>query len=385
MQEQEQDMQSLLEEESMRDFVENEIIKGTVVMVDRDAAYVDVGYKQEIPVPNKELAYPAPENASSVVSVGDVINVYIVYIGGENGMVLSKRRADEMTAWNDAQKMYDEKSTVTIKTTKLIKGGLLVSYSGLRGFLPASQIELHFIRDLASYVGKEIQARVIEIDSKKQRLIFSRRVLLEEERNKNQAELLSSLKEGEIRKGKVKRVVDYGAFVDLGGIDGLVHISDLSWDHVKHPSDIVNAGDEVDVLVKSFDPETKRISLSIKDTIPDPWFAKIAKYPVGSYVVGKIVKLTDFGAFMQLEDGLDGLIRMRELSEKHITKADEVVKVDDEVKVKIIHIDKENKKIALSITKVKQDADKADFEQYQEKAAEQDQPATIADAVEDKE
>lgn len=385
MQEQEQDMQSLLDEESMRNFAENEIIKGTVVMVDRDAAYVDVGYKQEIPVPNKELAYPAPENASNVVSVGDVINVYIVYIGGENGMVLSKRRADEMTAWNDAQKMYDEKSTVTIKITKLIKGGLLVSYAGLRGFLPASQIELHFIRDLASYVGKEIEARVIEIDSKKQRLIFSRRILLEEERDKNQAELLSSLKEGEIRKGKVKRVVDYGAFVDLGGIDGLVHISDLSWNHVKHPSDIVNAGDEVDVLVKSFDPETKRISLSIKDTVPDPWFAKIAKYPVGSYVIGKIVKLTDFGAFMQIEDGLDGLIRMRELSEKHITKADEVVKVDDEVKVKIIHIDKENKKIALSITKIKQDADKAEFEQYQEKAAEQDKAATIADAVEDKE
>ena len=385
MQEQEQDMQSLLDEESMRNFAENEIIKGTVVMVDRDAAYVDVGYKQEIPVPNKELAYPAPENASNVVSVGDVINVYIVYIGGENGMVLSKRRADEMTAWDDAKKMYDEKSTVTIKITKLIKGGLLVSYAGLRGFLPASQIELHFIRDLASYVGKEIEARVIEIDSKKQRLIFSRRILLEEERDKNQAELLSSLKEGEIRKGKVKRVVDYGAFVDLGGIDGLVHISDLSWNHVKHPSDIVNAGDEVDVLVKSFDPETKRISLSIKDTVPDPWFAKIAKYPVGSYVVGKIVKLTDFGAFMQIEDGLDGLIRMRELSEKHITKADEVVKVDDEVKVKIIHIDKENKKIALSITKIKQDADKAEFEQYQEKAAEQDKAATIADAVEDKE
>ena len=245
----------------------------------------------------------------------------------------------------------------------------------MRGFLPASQIELHFIRDLASYVGKEIQARIIEIDSRKQRLIFSHRVLLEEERAEKQAELLSSLQVGEIRKGRVKRVVDYGAFVDLGGIDGLVHISDLSWNHVKHPSDIVNAGDEVEVLVKNFDPETKRISLSIKDTMPDPWFAKVEKYTVGSYVVGKIVKLTDFGAFMQLEEGVDGLIRMRELSEKHIVKADEVVKVGDDVKVKIIHIDKENKKIALSITRVKQDADKAEFDQYQEKQAEQDKSA----------
>ncbi|TCS80981.1 small subunit ribosomal protein S1 [Pectinatus cerevisiiphilus] len=375
MQEHEQDMQSLLEEESMRNFAENEIIKGTVIMVDRDAAYVDVGYKQEIPVPNKELAYPAPDNASDVVSVGDEIDVYIVYIGGENGMVLSKRRADEMTAWNNAKKLYEDKTSVTIKITKLIKGGLLVAFSGLRGFLPASQIELHFIRDLASYVGKEIQARIIEIDSRKQRLIFSHRVLLEEERAEKQAELLSSLQVGEIRKGRVKRVVDYGAFVDLGGIDGLVHISDLSWNHVKHPSDIVNAGDEVEVLVKNFDPETKRISLSIKDTMPDPWFAKVEKYTVGSYVVGKIVKLTDFGAFMQLEEGVDGLIRMRELSEKHIVKADEVVKVGDDVKVKIIHIDKENKKIALSITRVKQDADKAEFDQYQEKQAEQDKSA----------
>ncbi|WP_196594890.1 30S ribosomal protein S1 [Pectinatus sottacetonis] len=378
-------MQSLLDQGVMKDFVENEIIKGTVIMVDRDSAYVDVGYKQEIPIPNKELAFPTPENASDVVSVGDTIDVYIVYIGGENGMVLSKRRADEMVAWDDAKKVYDEKASVPIKITKLIKGGLLVSFSGLRGFLPASQIELHFIRDLSSYVGKELQARIIEIDSKKQRLIFSHRVLLEEERAAKQSELLESLKVGEIRKGKVKRVVDYGAFIDLGGMDGLVHISDLSWDHVKHPSDVITAGDEVDVLVKNFDPETKRISLSIKDTTTDPWYDKIDKYSVGSYVVGKIVKLTDFGAFMQLEEGLDGLIRTRELSEKHVKKADEVVKVGDEIKVKIIHIDKEHKKIALSIARVKQDADKAQFDEYQKEQSKQEQPNTVADNVQEKE
>jgi len=333
VQEHEQDMQSLLDQGIMKDFVENEIIQGTVIQVDRDTAYVDIGYKQEIPISTRELAFPAPENAADVVSVGDVIDVYIVYIGGENGMVLSKRRADEMTAWVEAQKVFDEKKTVTIKVTKLIKGGLLVSFAGLRGFLPASQIELHFIRDLSSYVGKELDARIIELDSKKQRLIFSHRVLLEAKRAEKQAELLETLEEGKIVKGQVKRVVDYGAFIDLGGMDGLVHISDLSWEHVKHPSDIISVGEEVEVLVKSYDPETKRISLSIKDTVQDPWFAKIDKYAVGSQIVGKVVKLTDFGAFMQLEDGLDGLIRMRELSEKHITKADEVVKVGEEIKV----------------------------------------------------
>lgn len=379
MQDNEQDMQSLLDEEDSTNFAENEIIKGTVIMVERDAAYVDVGYKQEVPIPNKELAYPAPDNAGDVVKVGDEIEVYIVYIGGENGLVLSKRRADEMQAWNAAQKLYDDKETVTIKITKLIKGGLLVVFSGLRGFLPASQIELHFIRDLSEYVGKELAVRIIEIDSKKQRLIFSHRVLLEEERAKKQQEILSTLKVGEIRKGRVKRVVDYGAFVDLGGIDGLVHISDLSWNHVKHTSDIVTVGQEVDVLVKNFDPETKRISLSIKDTVPDPWFDNIEKYHVGDCVVGRIIKLTDFGAFMQLEEGIDGLIRMRELSEKHIAKADEVVKVDEDVKVKIIHIDKENKKIALSIIRVKQDADKKEFNDYQEK--QKDESTTIGDAV----
>ncbi|MBB5336541.1 ribosomal protein S1 [Pectinatus brassicae] len=381
MQEHEQDMQSLLDQGIMKDFVENEIIQGTVIQVDRDTAYVDIGYKQEIPISTRELAFPAPENAADVVSVGDVIDVYIVYIGGENGMVLSKRRADEMTAWVEAQKVFDEKKTVTIKVTKLIKGGLLVSFVGLRGFLPASQIELHFIRDLSSYVGKELDARIIELDSKKQRLIFSHRVLLEAKRAEKQAELLETLEEGKIVKGQVKRVVDYGAFIDLGGMDGLVHISDLSWEHVKHPSDIISVGEEVEVLVKSYDPETKRISLSIKDTVQDPWFAKIDKYAVGSQVVGKVVKLTDFGAFMQLEDGLDGLIRMRELSEKHITKADEVVKVGEEIKVKIIHIDKEHKRIALSVIRVKQDADKAEFEEYQEKQAADEKPATIADNI----
>ena len=184
----------------------------------------------------------------------------------------------------------------------------------------------------------------MEADPKKQRLVLSRRSVLEAQREQKREEALASIVEGEKRTGVVKRLVDYGAFIDIGGVDGLAHISDLSWAHIKNPADVLSVGQEVEVLVKAFDPETKRISLSIKDTVRDPWFDKAEKYPVGSYVKGKIVKLTDFGAFMEIEPGFDGLIRMRELSPKHITKASEAVSVGDEVTVKVIHVDMDNKK-----------------------------------------
>ena len=336
-----QDMASLLAEESMKEFNPHEVIEGTVVLVNRDEAYVDIGYKTEIPIAKKELAYPEPEAATDVVKVGDKINVYVVALGGENGLI----------------------------TTAF----------GLRGFIPASQIALHFVKDLNEFVGQKVEVEIMEADPKKQRLVLSRRSVLEAQREQKREEALASIVEGEKRTGVVKRLVDYGAFIDIGGVDGLAHISDLSWDHIKNPADVLSVGQEVEVLVKAFDPETKRISLSIKDTVRDPWFDKAEKYPVGSYVKGKIVKLTDFGAFMEIEPGFDGLIRMRELSPKHITKASEAVSVGDEVTVKVIHVDMDNKKVALSITKVQQDAEKAE---YQDFLAKQDNTAvTIGDEV----
>lgn len=374
-----QDMASLLAEESMKEFNPHEVIEGTVVLVNRDEAYVDIGYKTEIPIAKKELAYPEPEAATDVVKVGDKINVYVVALGGENGLILSKTRADRLVAWEKVEKVKEEKQIIEVEILQVVKGGLLTTAFGLRGFIPASQIALHFVKDLNEFVGQKVEVEIMEADPKKQRLVLSRRSVLEAQREQKREEALASIVEGEKRTGVVKRLVDYGAFIDIGGVDGLAHISDLSWDHIKNPVDVLSVGQEVEVLVKAFDPETKRISLSIKDTVRDPWFDKAEKYPVGSYVKGKIVKLTDFGAFMEIEPGFDGLIRMRELSPKHITKASEAVSVGDEVTVKVIHVDMDNKKVALSITKVQQDAEKAE---YQDFLAKQDNTAvTIGDEV----
>lgn len=374
-----QDMASLLAEESMKEFNPHEVIEGTVVLVNRDEAYVDIGYKTEIPIAKKELAYPEPEAATDVVKVGDKINVYVVALGGENGLILSKTRADRLVAWEKVEKVKEEKQIIEVEILQVVKGGLLTTAFGLRGFIPASQIALHFVKDLNEFVGQKVEVEIMEADPKKQRLVLSRRSVLEAQREQKREEALASIVEGEKRTGVVKRLVDYGAFIDIGGVDGLAHISDLSWDHIKNPADVLSVGQEVEVLVKAFDPETKRISLSIKDTVRDPWFDKAEKYPVGSYVKGKIVKLTDFGAFMEIEPGFDGLIRMRELSPKHITKASEAVSVGDEVTVKVIHVDMDNKKVALSITKVQQDAEKAE---YQDFLAKHDNTAvTIGDEV----
>ena len=270
-----EDMGSLLEEAGdMEDIKEGTVVEGTVVQVNRNEAFVDIGYKQEIPVPKRELASPEPESAEDVVKVGDKIDVYIQSLGGENGGALSKVKADRMSAWKDIETVKENGETVDARINQVVKGGLVASVCGLRGFIPASQMELHFVKDLSVYVGQTVKVMPIEIDLRKQRLILSRRQLLEEERSKKQDEIFSTIEAGQTVKGTVKRLVDYGAFIDIGGVDGLAHISDLSWERVKHPSDVLKVGEEIDVFVKNVDPESKRISLSVKETLPDPWLEK---------------------------------------------------------------------------------------------------------------
>lgn len=374
-------MESLLQEENMREIKEHEIIKGTVVLVTRDEAFIDIGYKAEVAIPRAELAYPVPESATDVISTGDEIQVYVVSRGGEKGVVLSKVKADKFAAWKDITAIVDRKETVQAEVTQVVKGGLVAMVMGVRGFIPASQLELHFIKDLSVYVGQTLEVLPIELDIKKQRLVLSRRILLEAVRDKKQAELFESLSANQILRGTVKRLVDYGAFIDIGGMDGLAHISDLSWERVKHPSDVLTVGDEVEVLVKSFDPTTKRISLSVKDTLRDPWLEKADHYKEGTCVKGKIVKLADFGAFMELEPKFDGLIHIGELSEKRITKVEEVVHVGDEVTVKILQIDKKAKRVALSLLKAEADAEKAEYHEYM--AGQEEKTATLGDALGD--
>ena len=363
----EQSMKELLEEaeSSMPDIQERTVVTGEVIQVSRDEAYIDIGYKQEIAVPKRELAYPTPESAEDVVKVGDKIDVYIVSLGGDNGGILSKVKADRMVAWKEMEAVQERGETVEAQVNQVVKGGLVASVNGLRGFIPASQMELHFVKDLSVYVGQTVEAEIIEIDVHKQRLVLSRRNLLEKERSEKEGEIFSTLEAGQTVRGTVKRLVDYGAFIDIGGVDGLAHISDLAWHRVKHPSDVLEVGQELDVFVKSVDVDAKRISLSVKDTMRDPWLDKAERYAEGDYIEGKVIKLTDFGAFMEIEPGFDGLIPMGELADRRIERADEAVHVGDVVKVKVLRIDMKRKRISLSITKAKKDADTAVFKKYQ--------------------
>ncbi len=378
-----EDMKTLLEEEEKNspEIREHEVVKGKVVLVNKSEAFIDIGYKQEIPVPKKELAYPEPDSAEDVVKVGDEIDVYIVSLGGENGGLLSKVKADRMAAWKDMEGVKERGETVEAKIQQVVKGGLVASVNGLRGFIPASQMELHFVKDLSIYVGQTVEALPIEIDVRKQRLVLSRRQLLEAEREKKQEEVFATLEAGQTVHGTVKRLVDYGAFIDIGGVDGLAHISDLAWHRVSKPSDVLHVGQELDVYVKNVDKEAKRISLSVKDTMRDPWLDKAEKYAEGDHIAGKVIKLTDFGAFMEIEPGFDGLIPMGELADHRIERADEAVHVGDIVKVKVLRIDMKRKRISLSITKAKRDGDNAIYKRYMEE--QDDAPTTIGDEVKD--
>lgn len=379
-----EDMGNWLDEsESLKDIREHEVVEGTVVLVNRDEAYVDIGYKQEIAIPKKELAYPEPDSAEDVVKTGDKIKVYIQSLGGENGGVLSKIKADNEVIWDELRAIKNhnddpevtELQTVDAHINNVVKGGLTATVNGLRGFIPASQMELHFVKDLSSYIGQTVQALPIEIESHKRRLVLSRRQLLEREREIKQQEVFGTLHEGDILKGTVKRLVEYGAFIDVGGVDGLAHISDLSWERVTHPSDVLKVGQEVDVYVKNVDPEAHRISLSVKQTQRDPWLDRAENYREGDFIEGKIVKLAKFGAFMEIEPGFDGLIPMGELSDRRIENADEAVSVGDIVKVKVMRIDLKRKRISLSINRARREGAHANFKRYQ--------PAEVAPEVQE--
>lgn len=361
------------ESESFKEIHEHEVVEGTVVLVNREEAYVDIGYKQEIAIPKKELAVPEPDSAEDVVKQGDVIKVYIQSLGGENGGVLSKVKADAEVVWDNlrAVKAHNDNpeaedlQAVDAYINSIVKGGLTATVNGLRGFIPASQMELHFVKDLTTYVGQTVKVLPIEIESHKRRLVLSRRRFLEREREAKQQEVFSKLHEGDILKGTVKRLVDYGAFIDVGGVDGLAHISDLSWERVGHPSDVLKVGDEIDVFVKNVDPETHRISLSVKQTQRDPWLDKAENYHEGDFIEGKIVKLAKFGAFMEIEPGFDGLIPMGEISDRRIENADEALAVGDIVKVKVLRIDLKRKRISLSINRARREGNRANFRRYQ--------------------
>lgn len=341
------------------------IVKGKVVSLRTDEVFVDIGYKAEGIIAKAELAYPAPENVADIVKEGDVIDVLVLDVENNDGNPkLSKVRADKIMAWDKLETVLAEKQTVEVKVTEVVKGGLAVAVSGLRGFIPASQIDLRFIDELTQFIGKTFEVLPIEINKEKNRLVLSRRAVLEAERRRAEEELYAKLVVNQELKGTVTRLASFGAFVDIGGVEGLIHISDLSWERVKSPSEVVKVGDEVRVTVLKVDPKAKKLSLGLKQMSRDPWFDVVDKLTEGMIINGEVSKLTKFGAFLKIDDNIEGLVHISEISDRRITSAADVLKVGQEVRAKVIGIDKGNKRIALSIIKAQEDAERAEYRNY---------------------
>ena len=310
---------------------------------------LDIGFKSEGVIPARELSIRKDADPSEIVALGDEIEALVLQKEDKDGrLILSKKRAEYERAWISVEEKFKAGETVTGEVIEVVKGGLILDI-GLRGFLPASLVDLRRVKDLDAYLGTEIEARVIEMDRNRNNVVLSRRVLLEEGRKNERAEILSKLVKGMRLKGTVSSIVDFGAFVDLGGIDGLVHISELSWNHVNHPSEVVKVGDEVEVEVLDVDLQRERISLGLKQTTEDPWLKLIESYPVGTIVDGKVTKVVPFGAFVELGDNVEGLVHISEMAAKHIDTPAQVVKVGQDVKVKVMDINPDRRRISLSM------------------------------------
>ncbi len=357
------------------------VIKGTVVGIRRDEVFVDIGYKAEGVIPLKELAYPAPAQASDVVKDGEEIDVYVLNADNEDGQVLlSKRRADEQVAWSRLEEALEQKSPLQVTVTAEVKGGLSVAVFGIRGFIPASHIDLRFVGNLGEYIGQTIQVVPIEIERGKKRIVLSRKMILESERKQKEEEIYGSIEPNQVVHGVVRRLTDFGAFVDVGGVDGLIHISDLSWHHVKSPQEVVQVGDEVDVLVLKVDAAAKRISLSLKQTQRDPWMDAVEELQEGMLVKGVVTKLMPFGAFVKIHGDIEGLVHISEMAEQRINKPEEVVSIGQEVVVKVIRVEKEQKRIGLSISQAQQETEREEFSSFIDTQAEPAQ-ATIGERL----
>ncbi|MEU9508081.1 30S ribosomal protein S1 [Micromonospora sp. NPDC048170] len=336
-------------DETIKYFNDGDIVEGTVVKVDRDEVLLDIGYKTEGVIPSRELSIKHDVDPAEVVSVGDHIEALVLQKEDKEGrLILSKKRAQYERAWGTIEKIKDEDGVVRGSVIEVVKGGLILDI-GLRGFLPASLVEMRRVRDLQPYVGRELEAKIIELDKNRNNVVLSRRAWLEQTQSEVRTEFLNKLQKGQVRKGVVSSIVNFGAFVDLGGVDGLVHVSELSWKHIDHPSEVVEVGQEVEVEVLDVDLDRERVSLSLKATQEDPWRQFARTHAIQQIVPGKVTKLVPFGAFVRVDDGIEGLVHISELAERHVEIPEQVVQVGSEVMVKVIDIDLERRRISLSL------------------------------------
>ncbi|MFY9189727.1 MAG: 30S ribosomal protein S1 [Lawsonella sp.] len=340
---------------TMKYFNDGDIVEGTVVKIDHDEVLLDIGYKTEGVILSRELSIKHDVDPSEIVEVGDVIEALVLTKEDKEGrLMLSKKRAQYERAWGTIEELKEKDEPVTGTVIEVVKGGLIMDI-GLRGFLPASLVEMRRVRDLQPYVGKELEAKIIELDKNRNNVVLSRRAYLEQTQSEVRSEFLNQLQKGQIRKGVVSSIVNFGAFVDLGGVDGLVHVSELSWKHIDHPSEVVEVGQEVTIEVLDVDMDRERVSLSLKATQEDPWRQFARTHAIGQIVPGKVTKLVPFGAFVRVEEGIKGLVHISELAERHVDVPDQVVAVGQEVMVKVIDIDLERRRISLSLKQADMD------------------------------
>lgn len=338
----------LLEQYISRTFKEGDLIKGVVVAVEVDSALVDIGYKSEGVVPLRELSREPVSSAKDVVKAGDELTLYVLKVEDDQGnIILSKKRADYEKAWASIREAFQQEKVVEAPVARHVKGGILVDM-GIWGFVPRSQIGSK-LRGNRSLVGENLRLKVIELDQENRKFTCSARKVEEEEKEVRKSQVFTKIKEGDVITGKISRIVDWGVFVDVGGVDGLIHISELTWGALKHPSKFVSVGEDIKVKVLRVVPEEGKISLSLRQTEPDPWGKVELKYPVGSTAQGKVVKLGKYGAIVELEKGISGLVHISELADEKVNRPEEVVKLGDDVLVKVINLKKSDRRITLSM------------------------------------
>lgn len=366
--EMQENMEQNEKEMEFKDYKQGDIVKGQVVKVSSEEVLVDIGGKAEGVIPAEELTGRRID-PKEYVQVGREIIVEVLNEDKDGTIILSHKKARLDSELERLEKAHANGEIITAKVTEVVKGGLLVDV-GLRGFVPASQVDRTFVEDLSQYVNQELRMKVLEFDKEKRKAVLSQRVVLEEEYEKVKEALWGQLQEGQTVKGTVRRLTNFGAFVDIGGIDGLLHVSEMGWNRVKHPSEVVKEGDELEVTILKVDRQKQKLSLSLKSLLKSPWQSVGEKYPVGKIVKGKVVRLAPFGAFVEVEPGIDGLVHISQISDKRVSKVEEVLTLGQTVDAKVIENDPEKKRLSLSLKEVVADKEKADYETYIDKQVE---------------
>src|SRR2546421_6139156 len=333
---------------------EGEVVHGTVVRVDKDEVLVDIGYKSEGVIPVAELSIRRSVNPADEVNIGDEIDALVLTKEDSEGrLILSKKRARFEIAWKAIEGAHEKGEPVTGRVIEVVKGGLILDL-GVRGFLPASLVDIRRVQDLDEFLAQELRCKVIELNRSRNNVVLSRRAVLEDERKDQRQRILDKLNPGDVVEGQISNIVDFGAFVDLDGMDGLIHISELSWSHVNHPAEVLEIGQTVQVKVLDIDRERQRISLGLKQTQSDPWQQVLEQHQEGDVVEGKVTKVVTFGAFVEILPGVEGLVHISELAQHHVENPREVVSQDDTVQVKVIEVDAERRTLSLSLKRVEE-------------------------------